>query len=1005
MTVLLCSNLLSGTTGLDKSVVMTANTLHRAGYHVLVLNFLGATDGSSHILSRWSFAPGIAVQPLRTLPAAGGRLLHRGYHPVLSGRVGAVTYRFSENELGALREINAAMAPDDTIIFSHPLQALALQKALRGEPHRPRTVLQVHGDYLSATTDLWDTMLEGRAVIDRVQTVADQMRDQFFSVFAPEDVVWIPNVQESAPVAAQQHDGVEIAVVGSFQMHKNQEEAVRALALLPDPSIRLTLWGNHETAYGRSIKDLVESLGLGDRVRMPGVGTEAQIYGSADLVVMPSLSEGFPYVLSEATCHGLPVVAYDFDFGPRDAIIDGESGFIVPHGDTDALADRLRRLAADPQMRTRFGRAARALYERKLSPGRAVASYQEMLGQPTVHRLDLDQLFPASSEPIDAGDIAHRFQRLGQRRQHLITVRSRQRLHDLRADNGTRTRRLRSVRLPGRTVIVLSAQGNEVISFATTPGAEDRHYLANTSSKNTLEVLPYLRRDAAPAVLDVIHVPIGRQPAHRRIERHPRYPIIGGQDNFGEGLNQPGGVAVVNNGSALAPIVTISGEYDSVTLRDARSERQVAAPFGYGELFERLCAAERDHGLFEITTPEGVHAWEVYRAALIGQLCEALGIWGRHFTPGVEVSDVYAGRKRLSAAPPARRVVFEFPRKSSDIDPRTSRFVDDDTMVVSYPQISGYSAQVRRSDRVFPIYEYHLWRRSSRRPHAGPVDPRPFEEALSGALELDVVLGDQLRSRVQKFLDEREFWTPVFEHVQPEEVVIPSAHWSAGIVAAAERAGARTADVQYALTGRYHPSYWFGDRPRHGAQRLYSWSSFWSPRVNGYQSTAVVPRHMPEVDRAASLIADGVLNWDVCVVSQPRVFRRIVAFVANLIRERPELSVVVAPHPDERHMMEAKLAGLGLHEKVAIATASTMETMARSAMVVGGYSTSLYESAFLGKPTYVLPVPGHELTLQDLRSGLFRLAGTPADLVEYPVPPHRERIFEGVRGGVVSEPA
>ena len=88
-----------------------------------------------------------------------------------------------------------------------------------------------------------------------------------------------------------------------------------------------------------------------------------------------------------------------------------------------------------------------------------------------------------------------------------------------------------------------------------------------------------------------------------------------------------------------------------------------------------------------------------------------------------------------------------------------------------------------------------------------------------------------------------------------------------------------------------------------------------------------------------------------------------------------------------------ELAAAGLEEVVEIAEEDTLTTITRSAMAVGTFSTSLWESAALGCPTFVIPVPGHEETLQDVESGLFRLATSPHDLVPYEVPASRHDIF------------
>ncbi|MDV3296929.1 MAG: hypothetical protein LOY01_14130 [Brachybacterium paraconglomeratum] len=93
--ILICVNELSGPTGYHKSVVETANALHRGGYPLAVLSFLGAGDGAELAMPRWPLDPEIPAYVLQTLPAEGGRLLAENVHPVLTGRVYATRYAFT----------------------------------------------------------------------------------------------------------------------------------------------------------------------------------------------------------------------------------------------------------------------------------------------------------------------------------------------------------------------------------------------------------------------------------------------------------------------------------------------------------------------------------------------------------------------------------------------------------------------------------------------------------------------------------------------------------------------------------------------------------------------------------------------------------------------------------------------------------------------------------------------------------------------------------------------
>ncbi|MDU5963289.1 MAG: glycosyl transferase family 1, partial [Dermabacter sp.] len=302
---------------------------------------------------------------------------------------------------------------------------------------------------------------------------------------------------------------------------------------------------------------------------------------------------------------------------------------------------------------------------------------------------------------------------------------------------------------------------------------------------------------------------------HREIGTHPWFPVTGGTDNFGTPVNTAGAVAVETGTLTHAPSVLVRGEYDQVRLRDGLSTRTFSSPFTYGEFFDRLCEAEREYGLFDITTRDGVYLWELGRSALVIQLAEALGLWGAADAIGTPVKSAYDGPKQLTTAPQARTVVFDYVRRGQS-GYRTAPYVNDSTLFVVQADANGYPG-VEDSPLVYPFAEFDQWRRHWRQRwshlRVPEVDARPFEEALSSALGMRVDLGDHLRNRLAKFQLERDFFTPVFERVKPEEVMIASSHWRAGIVNAAQRSGALVGDIQYALTSRYAPSFWFGGTP------------------------------------------------------------------------------------------------------------------------------------------------------------------------------------------------
>jgi glycosyltransferase involved in cell wall biosynthesis len=108
-----------------------------------------------------------------------------------------------------------------------------------------------------------------------------------------------------------------------------------------------------------ALRAQAERLGIEGSVEiLPAVKDVRSMYGEASVYVLSSRFEGFGLVLTEAAAMGLPAVSFDCDYGPREIIVHGETGILVPPEDIAALAAAMDDMAADEMKRKRMGHAA-----------------------------------------------------------------------------------------------------------------------------------------------------------------------------------------------------------------------------------------------------------------------------------------------------------------------------------------------------------------------------------------------------------------------------------------------------------------------------------------------------------------------------------------------------------------------------------------------------------------------------------------------------------------------
>jgi len=197
------------------------------------------------------------------------------------------------------------------------------------------------------------------------------------------NILVIPNgvdVEEFKPLFVEKNEEDHILFVGRLDSNrKGVSFLLQAFQRLSDEKLpcKLTIIG--DGPYRSRLEQLAEDLNL-NNIEFLGHIPNAQLpihYNHADIFVLPSCAEGMSNVILEAMACGLPVVATNVGGNPE-LVQNGETGFLVPPENVDALYDSLVKLLSDKNLRERMGRSGRKTVEEFFTWDKIAEDYHKL---------------------------------------------------------------------------------------------------------------------------------------------------------------------------------------------------------------------------------------------------------------------------------------------------------------------------------------------------------------------------------------------------------------------------------------------------------------------------------------------------------------------------------------------------------------------------------------------------------------------------------------------------
>lgn len=269
-----------------------------------------------------------------------------------------------------------------TIVHTHQCKASILGSLAAKLAKAPIIIFGLHGDYFRNPrfTGLWKKiykLIEKIAIryATKIISVGEELKEKYVNRYGLSssrcEVVRsgmeLSNLYELANFSEDKinqkrlelnikQEEIVIGKIARMELNKGYKFAIRAAQkIIRDNSKDIKFLFIGEGNQRTELQNMIERLGLEERTIFTGFRDDIdELMSVIDIFLFTSLWEGLPQVLVQAAAAGKPIVSFEVG-GAKEIIKDGINGFIVPFGDTDALAEKVSYLISDLEMAKKMG--------------------------------------------------------------------------------------------------------------------------------------------------------------------------------------------------------------------------------------------------------------------------------------------------------------------------------------------------------------------------------------------------------------------------------------------------------------------------------------------------------------------------------------------------------------------------------------------------------------------------------------------------------------------------